>query len=245
MERLIGSEREGFFLIISGFEFKHLKALRLRESDSLEVFWEGRLFLTRIDRIGKDRAVCAIQRELDTSLPKPEVILYQCLPLDMRLMEEIIDRVSQAGAVRLVPLICERSFKDISKVEHKAERWKRLSLASFKQCKRPKPLEIAKPMKIDELKTAEECSFVLDNFGNGLKFKDINHRAKSYGLVVGPEGGFSLNEVELLKDRGFQPLLLKPYIYRSEMAGAVAVAIIMNLAEDTPDEYNYLALRRA
>ncbi|MCS7196976.1 MAG: RsmE family RNA methyltransferase [Aquificaceae bacterium] len=232
MERLLCNKREENFLIVSGSEFKHLKALRLRKGEKFEVYCEGRLFLASLSEVLKDYAICSILEEIEKPLPKPSVVLYQCLPLDLRLMEEVVDRVSQAGAVRLVPLMCRRGFREIHKVEERLERWRKLSLASFKQCKRPKPMEVSTPLRLEDFKPEEEVLLLLDNFTANLTLRDIDLRSKSYGLVVGPEGGFSREEVDFLKSRGCLPLLLKPYVYRSEMAGAVAVALIMNLARD-------------
>ncbi|MFN4320256.1 MAG: RsmE family RNA methyltransferase [Aquificaceae bacterium] len=231
MERLLCSKREGSVLIIDGSEFRHLRALRLKEGENLEVFCEDRLFLAKISRITNGYALCSILEELKTPPAGPYVVLYQCIPLDLSLMEEAIDMASQSGAAKLVPLFCKRGFQVKSKVEEKMERWKRISLASFKQCKRPRPMEIENPISLADLHPGEEVSLVLDNFGGGLSIKEIDLSKESYGIVVGPEGGFSQEEVELLKNRGFKPVLLKPYIYRAQMAGAVATALIMNLAK--------------
>ncbi len=231
MERFVCSHREGDFLIISGQEFKHFKALRLRRGDKLEVFCEGRLFLSLVLEIDKGQALCKLLEEVNIPLPEPEVNLYQCVPLDLRLMEEVIDRASQTGARSLVPVICKRGFQKLSLLEEKLERWKRLSLASFKQCKRPKPIEITSPIGLSELRAKEEVSLVLDNFSEGRRIKDLDLGKRSYGIVVGPEGGLAFEEVRALKNRGFETLLLKPHILRTEMAGAVAVALIMNLAD--------------
>lgn len=231
MERFLCSKREGELLRISDSEFRHLKALRLREGERLEVYCEGRLYLATLSQIGKNYALCSIIEELAVHLPKPKVVIYQCVPVELRLMDEVIERTSQAGAFKLVPVICKRGFQGRSKIEEKMERWRRISLASFKQCKRPIPIEIDGPIELTRLYPKEEVSLVLDNFGGSLSIKEIDLSKESYGIVVGPEGGFSQEEVELLKSRGFLTLLLKPYIYRSEMAGAVATALIMNLAE--------------
>ncbi|MFN3599591.1 MAG: RsmE family RNA methyltransferase [Aquificaceae bacterium] len=230
MERLLCSRREGSIFIIDGSEFKHLKALRLREGERIEVFCEDKLFLAHISKITNSYALCSVVEELPLLLPKPYVVLYQCIPTELSLMEEVIDRASQSGVFKLVPLFCKRGFHGKAQVQEKMERWYRLSLTSFKQCKRPKSIQIEKPMELADLYPREEASFVLDNFGGSLSIKEIDLSKESYGIVVGPEGGFSQEEVKLLKDRGFVPILLKPYIFRTEMAGAVATAIIMNIA---------------
>lgn len=229
MERLICNKKTGNTLIIEGSEFKHLKALRLKKGQKLEVYCEGKIFLASISELSKNYALCSILEEIDTLLPRPQIILYQCLPVDISLMDEVIDRSSQAGVIRLVPLLCKRGFHGRLNWEEKLKRWERLSLASFKQCKRPSPMEISTPIKITDLYPKEDVSIVLDNFEGSLSIRDISLDKDSYGIVVGPEGGFSREEIELLKNRGFLTLLLKPYVYRSEMAGAVAAALIINL----------------
>ncbi|MEJ7556419.1 MAG: RsmE family RNA methyltransferase [Aquificaceae bacterium] len=231
MERLICTGKEGDFLVISGQEFNHLKALRIKKGDRLEVFCENRLFLSVLMSIEKDYALCKPLEELSIPLPKPEVNLYQCVPLELKLMEEVIDRASQTGASLLIPVVCKRGFQKLSILEEKMERWKRLSLASFKQCKRPKPMEIGRPIRLFEIQAKEEVALVLDNFSAEADIKSLDLTKRSYGVLVGPEGGLSIEEVESLKSKGFKPLFLKPYILRTEMAGAIATALIMNLAE--------------
>ncbi len=230
MERLICTGKEGDFLVIGDQEFNHLKALRVKKGDRLEVFCEGRLFLSVLLSIEKGYALCKPLEEINISLPKPEVNLYQCIPLELRLMEEVIDRASQTGANLLIPVVCKRGFQKLSIVEEKMERWKKLSLASFKQCKRPKPMEIGRPIRLSEIEAKEELALVLDNFSAEADIKSLELTKKSYGVLVGPEGGLSVEEVELLRSKGFKPLFLRPYVLRTEMAGAVATALIMNLA---------------
>ncbi len=230
MERLICTGKEGDLLEISGQELNHLKALRLKKGDRLEVFCEGRLFLSILLSVERRYALCKPLEEINIPLPKPEINLYQCVPSELRLMEEVIDRASQTGATSLIPVICKRGFQKLNVVEERLERWKKLSLASFKQCKRPKPMEIGRPLRLSEIQAEEEVALVLDNFSTESDIKSLDLTKGSYGVVVGPEGGLSIEEVELLKNKGFKSLFLKPYILRTEMAGAVATALIMNLA---------------
>lgn len=75
MERLVCSQREGDLLKISGSEFRHLKALRLRKGEQLEVYCENKLYLAVISHIGKDYVLCHTIEELDLPLPKPQVVL--------------------------------------------------------------------------------------------------------------------------------------------------------------------------
>jgi 16S rRNA (uracil1498-N3)-methyltransferase len=92
-------------------------------------------------------------------------------------------------------------------------------------------LEIAPPTKLEELKADADMNLLLDNFEEEKSLKDLNlNGVKTVSLVVGPEGGFTRQESELLRERGFIPVKLYPYILRSETAALLGVGLIMNLS---------------
>ncbi|MCS7262032.1 MAG: 16S rRNA (uracil(1498)-N(3))-methyltransferase [Aquificaceae bacterium] len=228
MHRFLAT-RKGNLLVISGQEFRHFRALRVKKGALVELLCEEDLFLASVLGVSKDCALCAPIQKVKKTTPTPQVVVYQCLPVELRLMEEVVDRLSQAGAVKLVPLLCERG-STAKRPEEKLDKWRRLALSAFKQCGRPEPLEVASPVPLKEFVLQEELVFLLDNFNASRSIKEVDLTKHTYGLVVGPEGGFSRREVTLLVEKGCVPLLLKPYVYRTEMAGAVATALLMNLA---------------
>ncbi|RMH80118.1 MAG: 16S rRNA (uracil(1498)-N(3))-methyltransferase [Acidobacteria bacterium] len=230
MERLICSHRKGNLFILSGQELKHLRALRLKPGDALEVFCEGRVFLCTIRSLDRSQALCQIEEEIVPTPLKPTVILYQCVPVDIRKMDDIVDSVSQVGAERLVPVISSRSFQNERVIRERRDRWERLALSSMKQCKRPSPLIVDEPISLEDLEKREEVGLFLDSFSIERGIRDIPLGRDSYGVLVGPEGGLSVEEVKGLEGKGFLPVFIRPYIMRSEIAGTVAVALVINLA---------------
>lgn len=231
MDRFIATKKIGNTLIIEGEELKHIFAKRVKIGQELEIFFEDKLYLCLIEKLTKKSALCSVIKELELAIPLPFITLYQCVLVELRAMDFIVEKVSEVGAYRLVPTLSKRSFQDIQTINKRMERWKRVALSAFKQCKRPKPLEIGPPTRLEELRADYDLNLLLDNFGGEKSLKDLNlNGVKTVSMVVGPEGGFTRQESELLRERGFIPIKLYPYILRSETAALLGVGLIMNLS---------------
>ena len=231
MDRFIATAKAGNTLIVEGEELKHIFAKRVKIGQELELFFEDKLYLCSLEKLTKKSALCIAIKELELSAPLPFITLYQCVPVELKTMDFIVEKVSEVGAYRLVPTLSKRSFQNITAINKRMERWKRVALSAFKQCKRPKPLEIGQPTKLEELRADYDLNLLLDNFGGEKNPKDLNLKGlKTVSLVVGPEGGFTRQESELLRERGFIPIKLYPYILRSETAALLGVGLIINLS---------------
>jgi len=231
LDRFIATAKIGNTLIVDGEELQHIFAKRIKAGQKLELFFEDKLYLCLLEKLTKKSALCSVIKELELTTPLPFITLYQCVPVEIRTMDFIVEKVSEVGAYRLVPTLSKRSFQDIPTINKRMERWKRVALSAFKQCKRPKPLEIGPPTKLEELRADCDLNLLLDNFGGEKSLKDLNLSGlKTVSLVVGPEGGFIRQESELLRKRGFIPVKLYPYILRSETAALLGVGLIMNLS---------------
>ncbi len=231
MDRFIASYIANNSIYIEGEEVKHLKAKRIRLGDEVEVWLEKRIYVCRVESLEKERALCSIIRQVNYTVPKPYVYVYQCVPKDLKVMDEIVENLSQVGAYALIPVISNRSFRDYDVILNKRSRWERIALASFKQCMRPEPLVLEDPVFIENLEPKHSVNLLLDNFHEGITIKHLSFdKHHDIGLVVGPEGGFTQNEVLMLKDRDFTLLNIKPYIIKSKFVASLLVGIIMNLA---------------
>jgi len=231
LDRFIATAKVGNTLIIEGEELQHIFAKRIKIGQELELFFEDKLYLCLLEKLTPKSALCIVIKELELTAPLPFITLYQCVPVELKAMDFIVEKVSEVGAYRLVPTLSKRSFQDIPTINKRMERWQRVALSAFKQCKRPKPLEIGHPTKLEELRADYDLNLLLDNFEGEKSLKDLNLKGvKTVSLVVGPEGGFTRQESELLRKRGFIPIKLYPYILRSETAALLGVGLIMNLS---------------
>ncbi len=225
------STKKGSFFYIKEEEFKHLKVRRIKKGEEIGIIWEGNIYKCVLKEINKKEALCEIKEIVESEKPVIDITLIQAVTIELKTFDMIVQKATELGVKRIIPLITERSFRNIDAIEKRAQRWTKISKEAMKQAGRPYTLRIDSPIFIENLHPQWNMNILLDNFYNGkyiceLSFKNL----KSVGVVVGPEGGFSQKEATTLRDRGFISVKLKPHVLRAETAAIISVGIIMNLA---------------
>lgn len=132
-----------------------------------------------------------------------------------------VEKASELGAAALVPLITERGVPLAGGVAKK-NRWERLAQEARKQCGRPYPMAIRQPVSLEDFlrEPLEGAKYILE--ANGAPFPDPTGQPPI--LMVGPEGGLTDPERQMVLAAGFQPLSLGPVTLRSETAALAALA---------------------
>ena len=231
MYNFLASRREGDLLILPEEEVKHLKVRRIRREEPIGVIWEGKLYRCTIKDLSQKEARCSIDEVVPVPEPEIDITLYQAVPVEIGVFDFIVQKATEVGVEKLVPVITERSFRKNEVILKKIPRWERIVRESMKQSGRPKPLLIEEPKELTSLKADRDMNILLDNFQEGTFLREIELKGiKSACIVVGPEGGFSRSEVALLKDAGFKSVRLKPYTMRTETAAVVCSSFLINFA---------------
>ncbi|SHI00388.1 16S rRNA (uracil(1498)-N(3))-methyltransferase [Clostridium grantii] len=226
---------------ITGDDVKHIfKVLRLKEDDKVVINdCKGKEFLAIIKDINKQRILVDIEEEiLDSRESALEVYLFQGLPKAAK-MELIIQKTTELGVKEVIPVVTKRVLSSIKNIEgecKKLDRWNKIALEACKQSKRsviPTIREITYFESV--LKDLKGMDLVLvpyenaENYGikkvviDKCKGRDI----KKIAILIGPEGGFEEEEIEILKDLNCEIVTLGPRILRTETAGMVAMSLIM------------------
>jgi 16S rRNA (uracil1498-N3)-methyltransferase len=218
-----------------------LRVLRLSEGDQVELWDEhGREFVAEIISIQRDsyfEVKCIEMRDIKRESPV-QVILFQGLPKQDKL-EWIIQKAVELGAVKIVPVECERSvarIRDDKDAVKKAQRWNRIAYEAAKQSKRTIEPEVTRPVRIEQVKALSENSELkLAAYEDALQMplRDvIQQAAHSVSIFIGPEGGLTENEIERLNTMGFKTVGLGPRILRTETAGMALLAIVQYVLGD-------------
>jgi 16S rRNA (uracil1498-N3)-methyltransferase len=195
-----------------------LKVLRGGKGDSVEVVdGAGKLFAARL-RGGREAAITeelAAPDGVDV-----EISLYQAVPKGGR-MDLVVEKATEVGATRIVPLLAERGV--VNPREGKVGRWRRVAEAAARQSLRLSVPEVAEPVRFaDAVSEVGETGILLHNSPDLQPVEAVVGAPAS--LFVGPEGGWSGDELRLAEDAGIAFGGLGPYRLRSETAGIVAVA---------------------
>lgn len=142
-------------------------------------------------------------------------------------MDFVVEKASELGVARFVPLLLERCVARPGETGTKESRWHRLAVESLKQSRRARLMEVTPPTELsaflEEVPTPADLWFG-DPVGGSLQDAVGKVGAGPLVLLIGPEGGLAPREANALRDRGGVPIRLGNNRLRAETAGLVLVA---------------------
>ncbi|HCW53474.1 MAG TPA: 16S rRNA methyltransferase [Clostridium sp.] len=227
--------------IILGDDVKHIyKVLRLNEGEKVVLNdCEGTEYLGKINTITKNEVVVDIIEKLDiNNESRVKIHLYQGLPKGQK-MDLIVQKGTELGIYQFIPTITSRVDVKLKGEFKKLDRLNRIALEASKQSKRSIIPKVNEVVSFDEaLEELKSMDLVLvpyenaKNFGIKTLMKKLNDEKvdldsiKNIGIVIGPEGGFEEEEIEILKEQGAYIITLGNRILRTETAGFTATALV-------------------
>ncbi len=221
---------------VIGGDAKHLKTiLRAEEGQFISVVTESSEFKAEIIEIDKDEIVCEIVEKINiNNESKINITLVQGIPKQTK-METIIQQNVELGVKSFIPLITERTvvkLNDKDREQKKLDRWRKIAKESSKQSKRniiPTVEDIVTVKELVERLKNEDAEIIVPYELEDMKIlKDVLSITKQdYYIIIGPEGGFDIKEIEMFKEAGAHIVTLGKRILRTETAGVVASSVVM------------------
>ena len=226
---------------ITGDDYNHIaNVLRMKVGEQFSVSireeGDGRELFYEIEEITGSSVIgnlCFVE-EVGNELPS-KIYLFQGLP-KVDKMELIIQKAVELGAFEIIPMSTKRCVVklDEKKAENKIKRWNAISEAAAKQSKRAVIPKVTMPMTIKQaVAYAKELDVKLipyelaEHIDETKKIIESIEPGQSIGVFIGPEGGFSEEEVSLCKENGILPITLGKRILRTETAGFTAISWLM------------------
>lgn len=223
-------------ITISGSDAFQIKnVLRLNVKDGLTVLdGTGKVYASKIRSVEKGRVTLdIISTRSEKSELETKVTLIQSIPREAK-MDLIIQKCTELGMFRMIPVVSERTIikLDGKKKAERGNRWQRIAKEASEQSGRGIVPAILPICALENaLKEAQhhEVKLIPWEMEEKLSIKDAlleDNEAKHIALAIGPEGGFSANEVKLAMEYGFRPVTLGKRILRTETAGMAALSMI-------------------
>lgn len=222
---------------ITGSEHHHLRnVLRVNPDEAIRIVdGEGRTYIAQVLEPHGDPSSteAAIISHRPPSVASLSLTLFQGLPKNDK-MALILQKTTELGVTQIVPLHSEYTLQKPS--QNRYARWDRILISAMKQSERAQLPELCDPQTFDTALTQ------LDRFSLRLLLSphrdqksQVQHiqtvlrktpRPTSIALFVGPEGGFSDQEVTSAIESGCTPVTFGRNILRTETAAIVAVAVV-------------------
>ncbi len=231
----VDAVREGR-AVLAGEAAEHLRrVLRARRGERFELSDNRNLYVAEIEGFGHREVLFRIVEHLPAE-PLPLRLVLHAALIKFDRFEWIIEKATELGVERILPVIAARSEKGLETGALKRlERWRRIAREASQQARRAHLPEISRPVSFREALTGEfSWRALLDELRTGtpllasLPAAGERRAQDRVGLLVGPEGGWTEEEREAARAAGWRAVTLNANILRAETAAIAAVAIVMN-----------------
>lgn len=231
--RWIADEVSGDSAVLVGDHADHLvRVLRARIGQEFDISTPGSVRRGRITSLSPARVEFELSEEVSSSAAAEITLVLSIFKFDR--MEWAIEKCTELGVARILPLIARRTDARLAAAATKrVERWRRIANQASEQSRRSAPSEIALPAKVSEITALDAPLRVV--LAESEDRRTLNHvlrqsRNREQGsetaLAIGPEGGWTPEELQSFQSAGWISASLGTTILRAETAAIAATAIV-------------------
>jgi 16S rRNA (uracil1498-N3)-methyltransferase len=226
---------------LTGDQAAHLaRVLRATPGQIYDIVSNGFLHRAEITRVTEQQVDFTLHEELSSDAALPLHLLLAVFKFDH--MEWAIEKATELGISRITPILARRTEKHLAHAALKrSERWRRIALEASKQSRRTTIPEIAAPVALkpalehettptrillSETEQTLTLTTALENSVRPTGYESVALNAQiTHAIAIGPEGGWTPEEISLFTEHQWQPVTLGPRILRAETAAIAAIAI--------------------
>ena len=229
--RWIADEWSGNHAILTGAHADHLvRVLRARVGQEFDIAAGSVVRRGRVTAVSEGRVEFELREEVPVEAAPDITLLLAVFKFDR--MEWAIEKCTELGVTRIVPMIARRTDAHLASASAKrVERWQRIALQSAEQSRRTTPPEIRVPLNLrDAANLSGTLRIVLSESEQQMLLRDVlaSREQGDILLAIGPEGGWADDELHLFEKAGWIPASLGRTILRAETAAIAATAITIS-----------------
>jgi len=230
--RWIADEVSGNHAALTGAHAEHLsRVLRVGIGQEFDITAGNEVRRGRVTAISEGRVEFELGDEIAVPVTVDVTLALSIFKFDR--MEWAIEKCTELGVARIVPVIARRTEAHLAAaVGKRVERWRRIALQAAEQSRRVSPPEISQPFKLKDAATLPgSFRILLSENERETVLKDVfplNSRDGAVVMALGPEGGWTDEELSLLQGAGWTSASLGSRILRAETAAIAAMAIVQS-----------------
>ena len=214
---------------LTGAHADHLtRVLRAKVGQEFDIAAADTIRRGRITAITNDRVEFELGEELPAASIAHITLLIAIFKFDR--LEWAIEKCTELGVAKIIPVIARRTDAHLAAASAKRlDRWRRLALQASEQSRRAAPPEIMEPVKFSKaILQSATPRIVLNEEEQKTSLReilDVHPSAAEIILAIGPEGGWTEDELDQFQKSGWLSATLGPTILRAETAAIAATAI--------------------
>jgi 16S rRNA (uracil1498-N3)-methyltransferase len=226
--RWIADDSDSNTATLKGDQALHLaKVLRAEPGQIFDVVANGFLHRAEVLRVGESEVVFTLHEELEADAALPVHLLMAVFKFDH--MEWGIEKATELGVSRITPVIARRTEKHLAQAATKrVERWRRIVREAAQQSRRSDVPAVDDPVTLKSALEGTDAGRKLllaeTEQENSLRAALVDG-VQSVALAIGPEGGWTAEEMKLFEAAGWKSVTLGPRILRAETAAIAALAV--------------------
>ena len=229
-------------LTLTGQDVRHIRTvLRLRPGNEVVLFdGQGSEYRARIiDSTSRQVTLSILHKYAAISESHVEITIGQAL-VKARKMDRVVRQLTELGVFAFIPFVAERSVPrpGPARLADRERRWETIAREALKQCGRSRAPDIGPVTPFQDLISAQEpydSKIIFHARGSNMtamsSFKSLEKVRKVLALI-GPEGGFTDEEVNSAVHFGFVCISLGPRVLQADTAAIAASAILQHLFGD-------------
>ena len=222
---------------LTGDQALHLaRVLRAEPGQIFDVVAAGFLHRAEITTVSPERVDFVLHEELESDAALPLHLYLAVFKFDH--FEWAIEKATELGVARITPILARRTEKHLAQASAKrVERWRRIAHEASQQSRRTSVPAIADPTPLKPALERESAPFriLLSETEQTLSLSEVLGAPRlasetwadgcTHALAIGPEGGWTPEEMTLFTHHQWTHVTLGPRILRAETAAIAAIAI--------------------
>lgn len=203
------------------------KVLRLKASAAIHLFnGSNGYYLATLTEVSKQSVSAEITQFISSNNESPLHLHLGQVVGKTGKMELVIQKAVELGVNVITPLLSDFSTVKLDETRwlKKHEHWQKIIISACEQCERNVLPKLNPVMKLNDwiAQRSEQAKIILHPRANSQFQK--NTKIQSAALLIGPEGGFSENELQAAQQQDFESQLLGPRVLRTETAALAAIS---------------------
>jgi 16S rRNA (uracil1498-N3)-methyltransferase len=214
----------------------HMTVLRLRVGDAVQLFnqtsaWNGAI--QSLDKTATVHLNAPVDERIAQAFELPFPITVAQSLIEPSKMDWVVEKAVELGVAKVQPVSASRSVTrlDADRAAKRVAHWQAIAVAASEQCGRNRVMQLESPLPLPvALKQAAGAQLLLHPVG-GLPLQSwcAANAPQPVTLWIGPEGGWSQEELKQLEGAGAQRVTFGPRVLRTESAAAAIAAALQAL----------------